>query len=161
MQTTNNGIKKGAIASALVLALASPFVMKWEGKRNTTYIDVVGVPTVCYGQTGAMARIGATYSDAECKAALDAELFEYAQELDRCVHVPVTPYQGAAILELAYNVGTPAVCSSTMVRMINAGEPSTRWCQQLHRWVRAGGRKYQGLVNRRIDSYSMCIKEAA
>jgi lysozyme len=158
MSTVKPAAKKGAIASVLVLALATPFVMKWEGLKNTTYIDVVGVPTVCYGQTGAMARIGATYSDAECKAALDAELWEYAQELDKCVLRDVTPYQGAAILELGYNVGTPAVCRSTMVRMINAGEPATRWCQQLNRWVRAQGRVYRGLVNRRVDSYNMCIR---
>jgi lysozyme len=158
MSTVKPAAKKGAIASILVLALATPFVMKWEGKKNTTYLDVVGVPTVCYGQTGAMARIGATYSDAECKAALDAELWEYAQELDKCVLRDVTPYQGAAILELGYNVGTPALCGSTMVRMINAGEPATRWCQQLHRWVRAQGRVYRGLVNRRADSYNMCIR---
>lgn len=156
--TTKQPQKKGLIASVLVLALATPFVMQWEGKKNTTYFDVVGVPTVCYGQTGAMARIGATYSDAECRAALDAELWEYAQELDKCVLRDVTPYQGAAILELGYNVGTPAVCGSTMVKMINAGEPASRWCQQLNRWVRAEGRVYRGLVNRRADSYNMCIR---
>lgn len=148
-----------AIASALTLAVAAPFVAKWEGLETRTYRDVVGIPTVCYGDTGPHVQMGMQFTAEECRAMLDRRLLQYAVQLDRCVATPLTPYQGAAVLELGYNVGVAAVCRSTMVRMIKEGQPASAWCRQLTRWVKAQGRTYQGLVNRRADSYAMCIKE--
>ena len=154
-----SNVKKMGIASVLTLALAAPFVMKWEGLKTQTYLDVVGVPTVCYGDTGTHIRMGMQFTAEECRRMLDRRLLQYAIQLDRCVATPLTPYQGAAILELGYNVGVAAVCRSTLVRMIKEGRPASEWCKQLHRWVNAGGRKWRGLVNRRADSYQMCIRE--
>lgn len=148
-----------AIASALTLAVATPFVAKWEGLETRTYRDIVGIPTVCYGQTGPNIRMGMQFTAKECRAMLDASLLQFAQHLDRCVATPLTPYQGAAVLELGYNVGVAAVCRSTLVRMIKEGRPATEWCYQLRRWVKAQGRTYKGLVNRREDSLQMCLKE--
>jgi lysozyme len=148
-----------AIASVLTLAVATPFVAKWEGLKTKTYRDVVGIPTVCYGDTGPHVQMGMQFTAEECRKMLDRRLLQYALQLDRCIATPLTPYQGAAVLELGYNVGTSAVCQSTMARMIREGKPASEWCAQLKRWVMAGGRRYQGLVNRREDSYQMCIKE--
>ena len=156
--TQTAGTKKAALASVLTLAIATPFIAKWEGLKTETYRDVVGIPTVCYGQTGADIKMGMQFSEAECAAMLDKEVLAYAQQLDKCVQADLTPYQNAAILELGYNVGVPAVCRSTMVRMINAGAKPEEWCPQLNRWVKANGRSYQGLINRRADSYRMCMK---
>jgi lysozyme len=156
---TKSKVGLTAIASVLTLAVAAPFVAKWEGLETKTYRDVVGIPTVCYGDTGPHVQMGMQFTAEECKAMLDQRLLEYAQRLDACIAKPLTPYQGAAVLELGYNVGTSAVCRSTMARMIREGKPASEWCAQLKRWVMAGGRRYQGLVNRREDSYQMCIKE--
>jgi lysozyme len=148
-----------SIASAVTLAIATPFIMKWEGLETKTYRDVVGIPTVCYGDTGPHVQIGMQFTEEECRRMLDRRLLQYALQLDRCIATPLAPYQGAAVLELGYNVGTSAVCRSTMARMIREGKPASEWCAQLKRWVMAEGRRYQGLVNRREDSYQMCIKE--
>lgn len=159
MSQKTSGVQKVGIASVLTLAIATPFVMKWEGLKTTTYRDVVGIPTVCYGETGPHIRMGMQFTRDECQDMLNARLQQFAVQLDRCVATPLTPYQGAAVLELGYNVGSNAVCGSTLVRMIKQGEPASVWCRQLHRWVNAQGRRYQGLVNRREDSYQMCIKD--
>jgi GH24 family phage-related lysozyme (muramidase) len=156
-QQKTSGLKKGAIASTLVLALATPFVIKWEGLKTSTYIDVVGIPTVCYGETGAHVRIGQQFTEQQCRDMLDRRLMVFARELDRCVTVPVTPHQGASLLELAYNVGSGPVCRSTLVRQLNEGAPPEQFCGQLSRWVNAGGRPWRGLINRRADSYNMCM----
>ena len=158
-QNNPSNVKKAGIASAVTLAIAIPFIAQWEGLRTETYRDVVGIPTVCYGETGPHITMGMQFSRAECRRMLDQRLLRYARQLDRCVATPLTPYQGAAILELGYNVGTTAVCRSTLARMIREGQPASAWCPQLRRWVFAQGRKYRGLVNRREDSLLMCIKE--
>lgn len=155
-----SGPKKVGIASVLTLAIATPFVMKWEGVKTSTYLDVVGIPTVCYGETGPHVRMGMQFTVDECRQMLDKRMLQYAVQLDRCIATPLTPYQGAAVLELGYNVGVAAVCRSTLARMIKAGRPAAEWCKQLHRWVNAGGRPWQGLVNRRADAYQMCIRES-
>ena len=64
----------------------------------------------------------------------------------------------ASLLELAYNVGVSSAGNSTMMKLANAGNYKDA-CEQLSRWVRAGGGRVQGLVNRRADSkVTLCLK---
>ena len=49
----------GTAAAGLIAVVA-----QWEGKRNEPYQDIVGVWTVCYGETNTAMR---RYSDGECK----------------------------------------------------------------------------------------------
>ncbi|WP_425519928.1 glycoside hydrolase family protein [Stenotrophomonas maltophilia] len=39
---------------------------------------------------------------------------------------------------------------------MNAGQPAASWCPELDRWVYAGGKRVQGLVNRRAAERAMC-----
>jgi lysozyme len=147
---------KIGIAAAAAVALSVGIIKPWEGVETTTYLDIAGIPTVCYGQTGQAARIGATYTLAECEAMLGAEVARMARELDRCIRQPLEPHEAAAVLSWAYNVGTGAACRSTLVRKINAGEPGSVWCAELDRWNRAGGREVRGLTNRRAYERAVC-----
>ena len=60
--------------------------------------------------------MGQVFTRAECRAMLDADLINRANQLDRCIRQPMADHSAAAILSLAYNAGTAAVCGSTMVR---------------------------------------------
>ena len=64
--------------------------------------------------------------------------------------------QKVAIVSFAFNVGTGAVCSSTMARKANAGADPAEWCAELDRWVLAGGKKLPGLVARRAEERRLC-----
>ena len=156
-QPTSGRAKFGAAA---VLAAAIAIIAPWEGKVNETYLDIVGVATVCYGQTGAAAKPGRRYTDAECEAMLGQEAAHFARQLDRCIlsDVQTTPQQQAVLLSWAYNVGTGAACRSTLVRKLNAGQPPAVWCPELLRWNRAGGKVVKGLDNRRRHEYSLCME---
>jgi lysozyme len=68
--------------------------------------------------------------------------------LEQCVHAPLGQNQHAALIDLAWNVGTPAVCGSTLVRKFNAGDCRGAGAEFL-RWVWAGGKRWPGLVSRR------------
>ena len=146
-------IAGGGIAAAM--ALATPLVMQWEGKRNDPYRDIVGVQTVCYGETQAKMR---RYSDAECKAMLQSALKKrYMEPVLKCTPTLADrPYQLAAASSLAYNIGTSAFCRSTAAKQFNA----RNWregCKAMGRWVYAGGRVVQGLVNRRAAEVRLCL----
>ncbi|QDQ24911.1 lysozyme [Chitinimonas arctica] len=155
-------------STAAVLALATPFVIQWEGKRNRTYLDVAGIPTACMGQTGTRVKIGATYNDATCEAWLREELTETYAAVSRCMPVPMTPNQAAALTAFAYNVGSTGACQSAAARyarqgdwgkacraiQINdAGQPAWSYVTD----AKTGKKVYvQGLANRRAAERALC-----
>jgi lysozyme len=147
----------GGRFAAAVLALAIPLVSAFEGYVPHTYADPVGIPTACYGHTGADVTPGRTYSDAECAALLRGDLGEAYEMVRECIHVPLTPGQAAALTSAAYNVGPSIVCGSTLGRMANAGKPAREWCPQLRRWIYAHGVKFPGLVKRREAETQLCM----
>lgn len=150
--------KLAAGAAAVVIATATPFIAKWEGLETTAYRDIVGVPTVCYGETRGV-KMGDTYTKAECMEMLKVAVGEYYSKIEPCMtnkDIPVGVQ--ASLLELAYNVGTGATCKSTMMRLANQGKYKEA-CKELDKWVKAGGQIVRGLQNRRADSkINLCLK---
>lgn len=152
----------GGVAAA-VIALATSFLQPWEGKRNTTYLDTIANPpvlTTCYGETDPKyAYVGATYTDQECLDMLKVRVAEFYADLERVANTDAIPVSvQASLLELLYNVGMTQFQTSTILRLANEGKYAEA-CAQLDRWVNAGGRRIQGLVNRRNASEAMCIKD--
>lgn len=150
----------GASAAAVVFATA-PAVAWFEGLLPYTYVDPVGIPTACVGETGAHVEMGQTYTMEQCMQMLDASLWRHWDGLSRCVDAQVTVGQASALLSWTYNVGVGAACGSTLVRLLNSGAPSGVWCHQLTRWTKA--RKLgvvvelPGLVTRRNAELAMCL----
>ena len=146
----------GVLAGGSVaLASAISFIGQWEGLRTEAYRDIVGVWTVCYGETKGV-RPGDSYSKAECDAMLAREIIAYEAALDRCLTADVPTDMNVALVSWTYN-GPAAVCRSTLLRKANAGD-LTGACNELPRWNRAGGRVIRGLTNRRMSERAMCLK---
>ena len=150
--------KVAAGAAAVVIATATPFIAKWEGLETTAYRDIVGVPTVCYGETRGV-KMGDTYTKEQCMDMLKVAVGDYYRKIEPCMtnkNIPVGVQ--ASILELAYNVGTGAACKSTMMKLANQGKYKEA-CRELDKWVKAGGQTVRGLQNRRADSkINLCLK---
>jgi GH24 family phage-related lysozyme (muramidase) len=147
----------GAVA-AVVIVSATPFIAKWEGLETKAYKDIVGIPTVCYGETRGV-KMGDTYTKEQCFAMLEKGVAEFYAKLEPCMTNPNIPVGvQASMLELAYNAGTGAVCKSTMMRLANQGKFKEA-CDELGKWVKAGGRTVKGLQNRRLDSKVMLCKK--
>lgn len=137
-------------AAALIATTAA-----WEGKSNVPYSDVVGVMTVCYGETQQPMR---RYSDAECKAMLADRLADYAGPvLARNPELRGHDSQVVAASSLAYNIGVANYRRSSVARLFSAG----RWkeaCDAFLKWNRAGGREIKGLTNRRKAERAICLR---
>lgn len=144
-------LTKGGAVAALAVALVGGF----EGVRTTAYRDVVGVPTVCYGETQGV-RMGDTYTPAQCKAMLVASLETYASGIERCVTVPLPDERYVSLISFSYNVGIRAACDSSVVRLINAGR-TREGCDALRKWNRAGGVVFPGLTKRREAERALCL----
>lgn len=146
------------------LALAIPFVSRWEGLSLTAYRDIVGVPTVCYGETQGV-KMGDSHTKAECDTMLAGQLLDYrdrlrpaftAQTLAQRLPIP----RDVAFTSLAYNVGVHGTSKSTAVRRLNAGNIAGA-CVAMGWWNKAGGRVVRGLVNRRSDETALCMQGVA
>jgi lysozyme len=141
----------GAGAAAALIAL----VGAWEGKSNDPYKDIVGVWTVCYGETQAKMQ---RYSDAQCSAMLSDRLADYAGPvLARNPELRGHDNQVIAASSLSYNIGVAAYRNSTVAKRFSAGN----WkgaCDAILMWNRAGGRVVKGLDNRRKAERAVCLK---
>lgn len=126
-----------------------------EGRRHYPYKDVVGVVTVCDGHTGKDIVWGRYYSDSDCDALTKADIVKVSKQVDPLIKVPTTEPQRAAIYSFVYNVGVGNFRDSTMLVKLNQGD-YTGACDQLKRWVYAGGQKWKGLVSRRDVEKQVC-----
>lgn len=149
--------KLRAAAAGGAIAIAAVLVGHFEpGKeRGRPYLDPVGVLTVCDGHTGPDIDPSRVYSDAECDAWTREDLAEAEAAVQRLVRVPLSKWQRAALIDFVYNVGAGNLAKSTLLRRLNAGDYDGA-CAEYRRWVYAGGRKFQGLVNRREADEWVC-----
>lgn len=148
-------------AGAVLLAGATAFTASWEGRRLVAYQDSGKVWTICDGKTKGVYP-GMRATNAQCDAWLREDLLSHEARLLACapemLKVPAKTY--IAINDWAFNVGTGAACSSTLIRKIKAGDIRGA-CDQLSRWVYVKGVVINGLANRRINGSPGRMSERA
>ncbi|AJJ07822.1 glycoside hydrolase family protein [Yersinia pseudotuberculosis] len=143
----------GALAIAVALLGGHDGV---EGREYIPYRDVAGVMTICDGHTGKDIIPGKKYSDAECDALLQKDLAPVQRIVDTAVKVQLSKYQKAALYSFTYNVGQNAFTKSTLLKKLNTGDIKGA-CDELRRWIYAGGRPWKGLQNRREIERELCL----
>lgn len=131
-----------------------------EGRVYEPYKDVAGVWTVCDGHTGNDIVKGKKYTDRECDRLMWTDIQPVKRVVDSLVKVPLGEYQRASLYSFTYNVGTSAFSKSTLLKRLNAGD-QVGACEEMRRWVYAGGMKWKGLQNRRDMERSLCLAESA
>ncbi|MEE9273139.1 MAG: lysozyme [Robiginitomaculum sp.] len=157
---TNLETKFGADNCAFNTAAFS-LISKWEGKRNTSYRDIVGVWTICYGHTRT-AGAHQYKTDEQCRVLLIEEIDEYRHGIrgyftsqTKAARLPAL--RDAAYTSLAFNVGIVRAGKSTATGRLNSGN-IIGGCNALTWWNRAGGRVVRGLVRRRVAERQYCLQ---
>ncbi|WP_338157431.1 lysozyme [Moellerella wisconsensis] len=154
MAKVPNKIKMAAAGG--LMALTVSMVTQFEGYEPKPYRDVVGVLTVCYGHTGADIIPTKIYTKAECDALLEKDLAIVAKAVNPLIKVNIPDYTRAALYSFTYNVGTGAFFRSTLLKKLNAGD-QTGACNELKRWIYAGGKPWKGLMTRREVENAVCL----
>jgi GH24 family phage-related lysozyme (muramidase) len=153
--------QKKAIAAAVVAA--SAVAVPYEGIKLTPYYDPPGILSVCAGHTGADVVKNKTYTMAQCRQFLDADMLEAVTRVEQCA--PGAP-QGVLVAfgDAVYNIGPKIACDtlhSTAARMLKAGDWAAA-CRQLPRWdhtTMAGvSVALPGLTKRRATEQEICLK---
>lgn len=154
-------LRKGGIAAAgltVAGALAVSLIGDFEGLSTSAYRDVVGIPTICFGETKNV-RMGDVKTIAECKAMFGGRLVEFEGHMRACLRapdqIPDKPY--VVFLSLSYNIGSAAFCKSSVAKLINQGAVRAA-CERLVVFDWAGGRRVPGLTRRRAEERQLCLE---
>ena len=127
-------------------------ICEFEGKRLVAYDDGVGVWTIGFGTikypNGVRVKKGDTCTLDQAKEYMRHDLIEFEHTVNSSVKVPLNQNQFDALVSLSYNIGSNAFKSSTLVKKLNAGDYQGA-ADQFNVWVNAGGKRMQGLANRR------------
>jgi lysozyme len=93
----------------------------FEGCRLAPYQDAVGVWTIGFGHTkGVTAKTKPLTSIVAAKLLLHKDLEAYERSVAKLVRVPISQEQFDALVSFAYNVGTGALASSTLLKRLNS-----------------------------------------
>ncbi|AYL71662.1 lysozyme [Citrobacter freundii] len=140
MQTSEKGIKN---------------IKGFEGCSLTAYPDpgTGGDPwTIGYGWThpvdGKPIKPGMTIKQETADRLLKTGLVSYENDVLKMAKVKLTQGQFDALVSFAYNVGSRALSTSTLLRKLNDGDVRGA-ADEFLRWNKAGGKVLNGLTRRR------------
>jgi len=150
-----------AVAALSMSAAAFVGLVAHEGYRDKAYIPVPGDrPTLGHGSTthadGRPVKLGDTTTPTKALARTMMDVDKFQGAMRQCVRVPLYQHEYDSLVQFAYNIGPDALCKSTLMRKLNAGDYEGA-CNEMTKWVYAGGRKVQGLVNRREAERKLCL----
>ena len=113
------------------------------------------MPTIGFGSTEGV-KMGDAITVPQALDRLRRDITVAESAISRCVRVPLSQGELDAYTSLAFNIGTDAFCRSTLVVKLNGGDYAGA-CEEIKRWVYAGGRRVPGLVARREKEYATCV----
>lgn len=118
--------------SAIIAVTGGYMILPWEGMENHAYKDIVGVPTICFGETKGV-KMGDYRTDEQCEESLSKELAVYNQAMKKHVKVPLLPYEEVAYTSFVWNLGETNFKNSTLLKKLNAGD-NLGACNELLKW---------------------------
>jgi lysozyme len=126
-------------------------IKSMEGLRLDAYPDpATGSDpwTIGYGHTGPEVRRGMTITEETAEQLLRNDCTKFEDCVTDALEVEVAQHQFDALVSFAFNVGCAAFMSSTMLKLLNAGNFEAAE-QQFKRWDKAAGKVMAGLTRRR------------
>lgn len=131
-------------------------VKSFEGKYNKAYLCPAGKWTIGYGHTGETlgkpTPQGMTITDKQVDELLKQDMNRFEDAVIKNVKVKLLQQQFDALVSFAFNVGSGALASSTLLKKLNAGD-YTGAADQFLVWNKAtvNGKKtvLAGLTRRR------------
>lgn len=140
-----------------VIAATIGLVAAWEGRSLVAYVDPVGIPTICDGYTHGV-KLGDVAKPERCDALTEQEVRKALAVVDRSVPQVLSDGMRVALASFVYNVGPGAYGGSTLLRRLRDGDLKAA-CNELPRWVYAGGKKLRGLERRRQAERQICLSD--
>ncbi len=138
-------------------AAGRALIKQFEGEKLTAYICPAGMLTIGVGHTGKDVKLGMTITPEESDKLLQSDLQSSESAVNRMVRVALTQNQFDALVSFVFNVGPGAFRSSTLLRLLNAGDYFGA-ADEFPRWNKGGGKVLPGLTKRRAAERAMFLR---
>lgn len=133
-------------------------IKEFEGFRGKRYLCPANKPTIGYGHVivdSERATLwGADLTEEQATKLLMKDLVRFEDAVLAMVAVPLTQGQFDALVSFAYNLGEAKLRSSTLLKLLNAGDYDGAR-KQINRWVYSNSKKLEGLIRRRARETEM------
>lgn len=128
-------------------------IESFEGCVLHPYLDSVKVPTIGIGTTvypdgKKVSMKDPVITKDQAYAFLRSHLDKDCGIVEQLIKVPINDNQFAALVSFAYNCGTAALTTSTLLKRLNAGDYQ-KAADEFLKWDHAGGVVLAGLTRRR------------
>jgi lysozyme len=135
------------------MKIAIDIIKKFEGCKLSAYKCQAGIWTIGWGNTyyenGSKVQPDDKITQARAEALLLITVTKFWNEVKKLVKSPVNDNQFAALVSFAYNLGIGALNKSTLLKLVNANPNDKQIANEFMKWVNAGGKPSNGLINRR------------
>jgi len=135
-------------------------IKQFEGLVLKPYLCSANVPTIGYGNTFYENGVKVKMSDAPITKQRAEELLKinadrFASKVANLLKKPVTQNQFNALVSFAYNVGSGALASSTLLKLVNINPNDGNIAKEFLKWNKGGGKVIDGLTKRRIKESAL------
>ena len=138
-------------------------IKEFEGCKLISYKCPAGVWTIGIGSTryadGSPVKANQALPNEGAALMLLTKTVAAYEHTVNTVGVELTQNEYDALVSLCYNIGSGNFVSSTLVKMLKAGEPKSEVAKQFLRWDKAGGKPLAGLTRRRNAEAELFLKQ--
>ena len=135
-------------------------IAEFEGLSLKPYKCSASIPTIGYGSTYYENGTRVQMSDAPITKQRAEQLLQhtadrFASKVGNLIKKPVTQNQFNALVSFAFNVGSGALASSTLLKLVNINPNDAMIAKEFLRWNKVNKVPVQGLTNRRIKESAL------
>lgn len=124
------------------------FIKGFEKCRLSAYLDQARMWTIGWGHTGPDVKMGTFWTQAKADATFYLDVAFAEEAVNKFVTTIITQNQYDALVSFIYNIGVQAFEDSTLLQLLNAGNPADA-SRQFSRWNKVHGVISAGLTHRR------------
>jgi lysozyme len=139
-------------------------IKEFEGLSLKPYKCSAGIATIGYGNTYYKNGVKVQMSDGIITKQRAEELLKhsadrYALKVANLLKKPVTQNQFNSLVSFAYNVGSGALASSTLLKLVNINPNDGMIAKEFLKWNKVNKVPNNGLTNRRIKESALYFKK--
>ena len=136
---------------------AIPLIKEFEGCKLKAYKCPAGIWTIGYGHTDRV-KEGDEITQDQADKLLASDIDLFTSGVKRLVHSDLNPNQYGALVSFAFNLGLGNLRSSTLLKLVNAGD-FVGAGEQFLRWNKANGKVLPGLTRRREAEKELFLRD--
>lgn len=133
-------------------------IANFEGKRNSKYLDAVGLWTIGIGHLIKSGEVfNSVLTDQEVFDLFRKDISGFEQAVSNLVKVKINQNKFDALVSFAFNCGVGALESSTLLRVLNEGNYQLA-ADNFLKWDKGDGKTIYGLTLRRQKERELFLK---